>query len=321
MSSNRINVLSYAVILTDTCTLDEALAARLLILENRIAGIFLYHELLVLSPRQIHDAATMDAISKIPNIRLLVFDGGTLDILERIALRESIGDAILTSLWPDEEKESERLLEWLAQHHLYDVEYAGVKFASCRLGQWMEKRFKGLCKSLIGYAPELAMATSACYSRELTRRVNASQDYTTPVKLSYEVAASKKRILEAGHKTRSMSKIIRRFFWVLEVFGCASPTLLRLASLLCFCSALGSALYTAYVVLVWILKGSVAEGWFTSNFIVASTLTVLFFTLGLFSIVGAHMLRKERSAALPVVAADIARNDFIKKITSNVETE
>jgi hypothetical protein len=128
-------------------------------------------------------------------------------------------------------------------------------------------------------------------------------------------------VLEAGRKARGLKKLLHWAFWALEVFGGASPGLLTLASFLCFFSAVGSAMYAVYVVLVWVVKSSVAEGWLTNNFVLAAMLMVLFFTLGIFSVVGAHMLRKFRYTAFPAITADIARNDFVKKITSNVETE
>jgi len=323
MSSQRINLFSYVVILSVACTPDAAIAARLLALEKRLAGFFPYHELLLISHHFIPEAATFEAISQIPNIRLLTFEAVAVpDILERIALREAIGDAILISFWPGEENEAEILLEALVKNKLRDVDYIGLEFApGSRKSRWLEKYFARLCKNLIGYAPELSMSASACYSKALAGRLNASQNNTTPVKLSYEVAASKKRVLEAGRKTRDMKKLLHRAFWALEVFASVSPGLLTLASCLCFLSALGSAAYAAYVVLVWIIKSNIAEGWLTNNFVIATMLMLMFFTLGIFAVVGAHILRKFCCTALPAFTEDIVRSDFVKKISSNVETE
>ena len=320
MQSNIINVLSYIVLITTPLTRTSV--QRLLDLEVAIAKSFPYHELLVLVGQPLHDQDIIKEAGNVQNIRLLAFDSPSpADMLERIALREAIGDVMVVNLWPDEEDMAPTLLTALQEEGGNDIDYLGFQFSSRQPVRWLENQFESVFNSFVGYSPQVSMATSACYSRKLAIRINASSERATPIKLSYEVASSRKRIISGPPKARGLGKIIRRLLWVLENIGSSSPGLLSCAALLCFASSLANIVYAVYVVLVQFIKTSNPEGWFTSNFVIAMMLCALFFTMGVFAVVGAHALRRSRSATWPSIVLDAHNTDLVKNINSNVETE
>ena len=317
--SSQTKVLSYSVILTGYV---QNLAQDLLALQSQLAAVFPYHELLLLSQSPIWDKSLLSQVGQVPNIRILMLEGSIMpELLERIALREAIGDCIILNQWPFEKALAENLLAAAASLDSGQVEYIGFRYGPAASARRLERAFEVLFQKATGYRPELSMAVSACYSRILAGKINNVTDYTTPIKLSNLVSRAEKHIIQIEARPRGLKKLIRRACWALEIFGATSPALLNLASFLCFLSALGSAAYAIYVFGIWIFKTNVMEGWTSSNLALSCLLFVLFFTLGLFSIAGSHILRKSQTATLPAVACEISRTDFIAKITSNVEME
>lgn len=293
-----------------------------------LSAPFPYHEILVIANPPRDDRLDLERLlAETPNLRCLAMAQRLPDdALRRVALEQAIGDYLIVfTHGVDDPAMVETLLGKLADDSLAVPDYIGFRYKSRWLsfGAILELAFSKIIRLTAGLTIEPGLSHCACYSRALINAVNAQNNLATPLKLQGAVLECRRMVIDhEGARGRPLRHLFGRVMTGLEIIGTASPRLLRLAALLCFTCSFGNVAYIAFVLLVGLFQETIQAGWISTNIELGVMNAVLFFTLGIFAIVGADSIVRQQGRGKDQVAREISKTDFVKQFTDvNVETE
>jgi glycosyltransferase involved in cell wall biosynthesis len=303
MSRNSDTLVSVLVVLKDDYDLiDEFIGETTEIMTRHFQ---FYEMLLVDNGSTDNTSRRIQEIQRlVPNLRLIrlsrTYDNETA---LAAALENSLGDYVVCL---DIETDPPSLIPTMIDHALsgYEVVIAERqdKDEHNIIHRFLKVAFFRIASKMLGYQ----MQPNASYFRVMSRQVvnsisrfgnkNRYLRYLNAIVGFSQDHVPYRRVYRAGNRTRR--SLIKSVLSAVDLVISNSAVPLRFASLLGVLASFSSLIYVFYILIVSLIKKSVAEGWITTNLMTTAMFFTLFLMLSVLSEYVARILEETKNRPL-----------------------